>query len=293
MDEKKKIVKFIEKSQAFDGHTKAKLILFAKGTKPATYAQLRVQKNLHDKHKFEELLNANGIVYNVSRAKGYEEIASVGKTVKWKFKGMWYGYDLFHNTTQKRQFEEYIDLIKKQKHTQADKTAGKLYGYPDCCIKDFIAHHDKKKLAKKYTYYSYYKKIEELDKKFPLISYIACSTKCKKTQKLHATYVKTLKKNAPSFYKQYSKKKKYKMPVIIDTQNDPKIWKKNAHNYVLITQKQINKKYYLISWLTKKEYKRGTILDAEITTQYNDATVKIGKEKGKIKNFHHERKFKR
>jgi len=296
MEEKRHLLRFIETSEAFDNNSKLKAILFVTGIKPNTFIHLRIKKNIHDKHEFERLLKTNKIIFDVSRAKGYEEISAIrGNKVLWKMKGIWHGYDLFRNKREKKRFEKYVSLIKRHKHAAADKLAGSIYGYPSCCIKKFIEEHDPNVLSKKYTYYQYYKRLHDSDKAFPFISHMPCSPACKKTTALNKKYAAAIKKWAPIFYKQYSKKRSYSVPVIVDLEADivPGWRKKDGHEYSIITQKLIEGKYYLISWLTKPKFKRGTVLDSAVTLHYDYATVAVKKKKGELKNFHHERKFTR
>ncbi len=293
MDEKRHLLKFIETSPAFDNNSKLKAILFVAGAKPNTFIHLRILKNLHDKHEFERLLKLDKVTFEVSRAKGFEEITSVkGNAAVWKMKGTWYGYDLFRNKKEKKKFEKYVSLVKQRKHDKADELAGEIYGYPSCCVKKFIEEHNLKQLAKKYSYHQYYKRLHDSDMAFPFISHTPCSPKCAKSKILNKKYLDAVKKYAPEFYKQYTKKRKYKLPVIVDAESDVGVWKKkDGHDYALVTRKPLGGKYCMISWLTKAPFKRGTILEAEVTLQYDYATVLIRKKLGEIKNFHHERKF--
>ncbi len=293
MNEKRHLIRFIEDSTAFDNNSKLKATLFTAGVKPNTFVHLRIKKNLHDKHEFERLLKLNKIIFEVSRAKGFEEISSIkGNTAVWKMMGTWYGYDLFRSKKDKANFGKYVSFVKKLQHDKADKLAGTIYGYPDCCIQNFIDEHDAKKLAKKYSYYQYYKKLHDADVAFPFISHTPCSPKCKRTAVLNKKYANAIKKSVPQFYKQYSKKRTYKAPVIVDLESDIGVWKKkDGYDYSLITKKPIERKYYMISWLTKPKFKRGTILDASITIQYDYALVKLKKKIGEIKNFYHKRHF--
>jgi len=117
-DSKQQLLRFIEKSPALDNTSKLKLILFVAGAKPSTYVRLRIEKNLHDRHKFEELLKANNVIFDVSRAKGFEEIARVrGNTAVWKMRGTWYGYDLFSNKKYNARFLKYVMLLRQQSST--------------------------------------------------------------------------------------------------------------------------------------------------------------------------------
>lgn len=291
--EKKRLLEFVEKSKAFDNNSKLKLILFISGAKPSTYIRMRIEKNLHDKHDFEDLLKENQILFEASKPKGYEEINGIkGNAAAWKLKGTWYGYDLFKNKEYNARFLEYVVLLKQKKHDTADKLAGVVYGYPQCCIEAFIREHNKKELARKYSAYQYYKRLHDSDKKFPFIAHTPCSPVCKQTKKLNLQYANAVKRTAPAFYKQYSKKRMCRIPLIVDVENDVIKWKKqDGHDYILITQKPLEGKYCLISWLTRGKYKRGTILDATVTLQYDYAEIYVHKKKGYLKNFHHERKF--
>lgn len=293
MEEKRHILRFIETSKAFDSNSKLKAILFVSGAKPSTYVHLRITDNVDDKHEFERLLRLNKINFSVSRAKGFEEISAIrGNAAVWKMRGIWYGYDLFRNKQAKKSFEKYVSLIKKQKHDAADRLAGKIYGYPTCCISKFILEHNPKVLPKKYTYYQYYKQMHDSDIAFPFISHAPCSPKCKKTAAMNKKYAATVKKYALQFYKQYAKKRKYSTQIIVDIDNDLGVWKKkDGHDYVLITKKPVEGKYYEISWLAKGKFLRGTVLDADVTIEYDYANVKIKRKIGHLNNFHHERKF--
>lgn len=293
MNEKKRLIQFIEKSKAFDNNSKLKLIEFAAGVKPSTYIRLRIQKNLHDKHEFEDLLKANNILFEVGKPKGFEEITAIkGNSAVWKFVGTWYGYDLFRAKEYNAKFLEYKVLLRQGKHDMADKLAGVIYGYPDCCTEAFIREHNKTELAKRYSAYQYYKRLHDSDKKFPFISHTPCSLACKQTKRLNTKYAGSVKRNAPEFYKKYAKKRNYRLPLIIDMESTDVKWKKqDGHDYMLITKKPVEGKYLLISWLTRGKYKRGTIIDATIKLQYDYATVDVHKKTGYLKNFHHERKF--
>lgn len=285
----KELLQFVQKAECFDNNDRLKLILFLSGVKPSTFIHLRAaSKNLHDKHEFEDMLRKNKIIFVVSRAKGFEEIATVkGNAVAWRMKGTWYGYDLFRNKEFKTKFERYISLVKQQKHDQADRMAGIIYGYPSCCIEAFIKQH---KTAVP-SYYSYYKRLQDSDRAFPFIAHTPCSPKCKSTAALNKIYENRIKKLAPLFYKKFAQKRTYKTKLIVDTENEIKARKKDGHYYVVVTQKPIEGYYYLFNVLSRQKYPRGTILDAIVALQYDYAAIKIKKPIAKIQGFHHERKF--
>jgi len=289
MNEKKHLTQFIERANAFDNNTKLKLLLFICGAKPNTFVHLRITTNIDDKREFERLLDANNIVYSVSRPKGFEEIIDIKKNIAiWRFTGTWYGYDLFNSLAAKKQFDMYVSLLRKQKHTAADTLAGKLYGYPSCCVKKFTQNHH----AAHQSYYAFYKKLHDFDKKFPFISHTPCALICGRTKTLNTKYQRALRKTAPAFLRSYATKRTYTADCIVDSENDFGTFKKkDGHDYTLITTKPLEGKYQLISALSKENRPQGTILRCTITLQYDYALINNAHPTGRLKNFHHERKF--
>ncbi len=198
----------------------------------------------------------------------------------------------------------YLSLISKGKHSEADRIAGKLYGYPKSCIEAFIKNfNNPKNIAKKYSYYEYYKFIHDSEKKFPFIQHRPHSLNCKGTISLNNKYKNAVKKYAPKFFKDFSKKRTYKTEVIVDVAKDIKtqnlifkdglsIWPiKKGMDYIFISRKKVEKEFWLLSHLSKDFIDRGTVLDAEITLQYNSAVLKLGKVKQQLIDLCHERKF--
>lgn len=293
------IISFAESAVCFDNRNKLKLILFATGVKPNAYVILKVGKNLHDKHRFEELLKDEGILFDVSISKGYEEITKVTKNkVIWKKQGTWYGYDLFRNKNERKDFLDYVGLVKKQKHEQADKIAGKLYGYPSCCVKEFTKQHDLEYVRKNYTYLEYYNSLWATTRAFPFIIHKACKLHCAAAIRQNDLYKKTVMKYAKKFYKDYSKKKSYKTTVIVDTENDifdkkgHSIWPmRSVHEYSFITQKPLGKHHYLFNHLTHATIHRGTVLKGNIVQQYNYADMMLGAVVDVLPEPVHQRKF--
>ncbi|MEM4254346.1 MAG: hypothetical protein QXR48_03110 [Candidatus Woesearchaeota archaeon] len=304
--QRKQLIDFAQTAQGLDDYNKIKLILFATGIKPATFIQLRINpKNLDEKAHFEKHLKALRIPFLVSRPKAYEEITRIrGNTIKWKIMGTWYGYDLFDGNKSFRLFQKYLGLVKKQEHAQADKTSGQIYDYPKCCINHYIKEHNLTFLRKKYTHYSYYKHLHDVERKFPLVMHTPCSTECKATRKMNEKYAYVLKKFAPKFWKRFSATKKYSTDVIVDNESEllqdvvygikstaPVFPVKDGHEYSLVTLKKLDDHYYILSYLTKKHIERGTILPARITNRFTYADIKLGKPKKVISGLHHERKF--
>ena len=305
-DAQEMLIRFATKTNALDLNEKLKLILFTSGIKPVTYIILKVfPKKPEEAVNFERLLKQAGFVFRKSRPKTFEEITSIKKNeIRWDIKGVWIGYDLFHTKKQLEDFKKYLHFAEKGRHTQADRIAGKLYGYPACCIDAFIKkNNNPKSIAKKYSYYDYFKFLHYVDKKFPFIQHQPHALNCRGTINLNKKYRDAVRKYAPEFYKSFIKKKTFKTDVVVDVANDimaeellteegPSIWPiKNGHDYIFITMNPIVKKYWLINHLVKDFIERGTVFPAKITMQYDMATIELGKPKKQLGELFHERKF--
>ncbi|MBW3018686.1 hypothetical protein KY329_00680 [Candidatus Woesearchaeota archaeon] len=298
MKPKDMLVDFIEKSAAFDNDARLKLLLVVSGVKPATFVPLRITpRNLDDKYHFEKHLKEAGFKFTVTKPRSFEEISKIKKNlIYWRMKGIWYGFDIFRNDKVYADFKRYKKLSKAGRYKQADVIGGKIYGYPSCCVKEFIRERDPKFIAKKYTYGQYFKRLQDIETKYPFIVHTPCN-KCKASENLNNKYRAAIKKIAPKFYRQFTKKQKLIMPIIINFENDlmlkgTSIWpEKKMHNYTAISKKPIDKKYYLISFLTKNHYVEGDVVKAELTMQYNWISVREIKRTGYIRHLAHERKF--
>lgn len=291
--EKKHLILFTEKTQALDDRTKRNLLLFLAGAKPNTFIRLRIGKNLHDKHEFERLLKLNKIKYTISRPHGFEEITSVkGNTITWRFAGTWYGYNLFGSAGDQKLFATSTKLAKNGNHEEADLLLGRLYGYPICCVDEFVKEHDTAFLKKKYTSRSFYKRLHDTDIKLPYISFVPGSIHCPEAVKLNKLYETAIKKISPSFYSAYKKKRTHRVLLVVDTeQHFIETHPHDAHEYLLVTTKPIAKHHYVLSWLSDRHYDRGTVIDATVTIQYDAPVVKAHKVLRTLKGLHHERKF--
>ena len=95
---------FAAVSKGLDIREKIKLILFAAGTKSATYLVLKINPDsLEEKYEFEKILKENDVIFKAGRAKSYEEISAIkGSKIDWELKGTWIGYDLFRNQKVRR-----------------------------------------------------------------------------------------------------------------------------------------------------------------------------------------------
>jgi len=138
-------LKFVDTAKCFDAKAKINLATFVGGLKNACFVRLKVTpKNLDELHHFERHISECKFLFRHSGPRSFEEIKSVSHgVIKWGFFGIWYGYDLFSSLSALREFEKYNVLLKKS-HSQADVVAGKLYGYPSCCVKNYIREHDLK-----------------------------------------------------------------------------------------------------------------------------------------------------
>lgn len=294
----KKLIKFIERLNGLEIGEKIKLILFLDGTKPNAEIILKISnKNLGEKFDFEQKLKERKIIFSVSKARSYEEIKKIkGNKVIWEIAGTYHIYDLFKSKKDKETFNHYLDLLDKGKYNEGDKVAGKHYGYPKCCVERFIKEKDENFLKKKYGYWGYYKKQQDLDRKFPFVFNRSCSLTCSKSIKLNKKYKEALKKLSKKVYKEYTGKSKFKGNLIVGGISDvsikgKSIWpKKSGYEYELIFKKPFRKHYYLVSFLDRKKYTKGQVLKGEVVLHHDYAKVHIlRKKKRVIKDLHHER----
>ena len=296
---KQALIRFAEIAKGFDDSERLKLILFAVGVKPATYVILKVDpNNLSEKYRFEQRLKNLGIVFVESRMRAYEEIDKISRNkIIWKIKGVWIGYDLFHDEKGLKLFKKYVTNVRHHASKRADLVGGKLYGYPKCCIKQYIKESDPDYLKKNYTYYKYYKKLYDIERKFPFVIHTPCSINCKESASLNKRYENAVKKYASNFYRKFSSKKVYSTDLIVDAPSDilkngKSIWPaKNAFEYSVIAKKRYNKHHYLYTYLTKRFYDFGAVVSANVTMRYRYADIKVSKVKKEIKNLMHIRKF--
>lgn len=297
------LIDFVEKSACFEPVDKLKLVLFASGAKPATFVALKIMpENIGDKFHFERHLKENKIMFSVDRPKSFEEIAKInGNRIIWSLKGTWFGYDLFKDRRHKKMFRQYVSLVRRHKKEKADIVAGKLYGYPACCIRQYLKENNPLWVKDKYSYYEYYKKKHGAERKFPFVVHTPCSVKCRASKILNEKYRQAVKKYAPAFYKEFSKKKVFSTDFIVEGENNflvsadgQLLWdEKDGHEYNLITAKPYNRHYYMMAYLSRDiAYVKGSVLRGSVAMQYNYADIKINKLKKVIRNIIHVRKFK-
>ena len=145
----------------------------------------------------------------------------------------------------KDEFKKYKKLAKAGKYKQADVIGGRIYGYPACCVREFIKERDPKYIAKNYSYGKYFKRLQDIETKFPFLVHTPCATSCKRAEALNKKYREAINKMAPKFYKEFTRKQKFTMPIIINFENDlmingKTIWPvRKMHNYTAITRKPI------------------------------------------------------
>lgn len=296
---KQALIRFAEIAKGFDDTERLKLVLFASGVKHATYVVLKIDTdNLTEKFHFEERLNALGVVFVESRMRAYEEIDRIaGNKVYWKIKGVWIGYDLFRGRKELGLFREYVSGLQKQRRRNADRIAGRLYGYPVCCIKEYIRQQDPDYIKDNFSYYEYYRQLQDCERKFPFIAHTPCSASCKNAAKLNARYRSAVRKYSPNFYRKFSSRKVYSADLIVDAPSDmlkdgKSIWPvKSAFEYSVISMKPYEKHYYIYTYLSRKFYDQGAVLGAKVAMQYRYADIRINKVKREIKNLMHIRKF--
>lgn len=300
--EKLKLIKFGERAKGLETREKIKLVLFLRKVKPNAEVILKISgKNLEEKYELEKLLKEAeaGVLFSVSGAKSYEEIKKIkGNKVIWEIEGTYYVYDLFRGKKDKEVFKKYLGLLDKERYEEGDRIGGKHYGYPKCCGERFIKERSEDFLKKNYTYWEYYKKQEELDRKFPFIFHKACSLNCRGSKEMNKKYKRELEKASRKIYKEYEGRSRFKGNLIVGEISDVEvrgksIWpKKGGYEYELIFRKPFWGHYYLVSYLCRKKYEKGQVLKGEVELEYDYAKVKILKEKKKvIKGLKHERRL--
>ncbi|MBI2564677.1 hypothetical protein HYV79_01670 [Candidatus Woesearchaeota archaeon] len=294
------LVDFVQSAKGFEHIGKLKLILIAAGVKPATYVALKINKeNLGELTHFRTHLKKSGLLFAESTPKSYEVIKKIKDgVVEWELGGTWYGFDIFQNKRSQDLFKEYQQTVR-QNHEKADEMGGKAYGYPDCCIKQYVKEHNLRFLKKNYTYYKYYFSIRERERSFPFLTHTPCSKACKSCKQWNKHHQVLLKKIAPKFLKEYTKKRKIKTECIVDNESDvyenklqetKSLWpKKDGYEFSFITRKAIEGQHYLIAYLTKKKFERGAVVDSILTLQYRFADVKISKAKKSLPFLEHRR----
>lgn len=281
-------------SEGFSMIDKVKLVLFSAGVKPTTSIYLNITStNLDDKKRFEEILEKNKIIFLRGRERTFEVIKTIrGSVVHWKLGGTYIDYDLFSNEGDKKRFVQYKQMaIKDISRAKRARIAGKLYGYPKCCIEQYVKETSEW-MRKNMTYYEFYKRYHATDKKFPFIPFTPCSIECKQAKKFNQRYSKTVRKKEPKFWREFVKKNIFRSDLVIDhesiiEENKEDIFPdRKWHNYVVLTMKPYNDRYYFHSFLTRKKYEHGTILSGKITMQYGRGFVQVGKIKKIIKLGH-------
>ncbi len=294
------LYRFVEQSRGFDIRDKIKLVLFFVGVKRNAFVRLKIHElSLGEKWRFEQLLQKQSILFSAGREKSYEKIKKIaGNKIIWGLAGTWIGYDLFGNVGDKKKFVQYLALVKKGKHDEANRLAGALYGYPGCDIAYFLKEEKSPPLIRKrHSCYGYYLQQRLLDVRFPWVFHRAHALGCKKTAKMNKTYRDTLQKYAPGLLAQYAKERTFKTDIILMGESDvlhkgKTIWpKKDGREYGVVTARPLEGKYWLLPFLTKKRHQKGQVLEARVALRYNYATIKVIKEKRAIKGMEYKRKL--
>ncbi|MBD3318352.1 hypothetical protein GF342_00405 [Candidatus Woesearchaeota archaeon] len=302
MDKKRRFLDFAEDTPALDTAARMRLLLFAAGLKPATYLQFRITPTtLDERRHFQFHLQENNCLFSVSHPKSFEQIARIHKNIiEWEMAGTWYGFDVFSSKKQKKLFENYLSEIKRGRQTAAHKIAGKLYGYPACCVREFIREQEEKYLEKKYSYYEYFSRREKLMRKFPFISHTPCSAACALSRAMNTRNRAAIRKHAPKFFKTLQQVQKVKLDVVVDSitqwysdlNHKRPIWlcKDGAHHH-LIALKKINGKYYFFTDTSTCRYERGTVLSVTLRRQFGQSDLSIDRIKRFITALEHHRQF--
>ena len=299
----RELAHFLESAKGFDASAKLRLGLVCAGLKPATYVALRAYpKNLAEKAHFEQHLRRAGLQFKIGRGRTFEEIEKIKEpVVRWRIAGTWYGYDIFQDRKVEQLFSRYLQLLRQGKHREADVLGAKLYGYPDCCSKQFGKEHDKHWLAQHFTSYEFYKRAHDADRAFPFVTHTPCAADCEETAKQNRENQHEIRKLMPKFHHAYAKPRSFGAKLVVDAYSDiyleevdghTSIWpEKDGFEYAVLCTRPIDGKYYLLAWLSQNWHKRGTVIEATVRMRYKYADIIKSRVVGQIDNLHHERKF--
>ena len=301
MLEKERFVDFVQDCAGFDERARLRLLLVGLGYKPATYVRLKITpRNLEDKHHFERHLREVGLLCEVSEAKGFEEMTGVAKgVVTWKMMGTWYGYDIFSTKKEQDAFREYRVLAAKGS-VRADAVAGALYGYPKCCMKEYVREQDVKFLRKNFSYYEYFRSREVKAHGFALVLHTPCSAQCAKTRELNGYYARVLQAHAPKWFVRFCAKKVFDLKLLVESHADiyadedgeESVWlEKDGHEYQCISVQKMGDHFVALTYLQRESLERGTIFSARVVVQHAYPAVVKKAVVGFWKDVHHERRF--
>ena len=291
------LIDFGQGSRGLDESCKLKLILFAAGLKPATFIQLKINENtLEEEHIFRQLLKEEGVVHLVGRPKSYEEISSIkGSVVRWSLRGLWIGFDLFRSRKEKRTFLRYTSLLERGRRAAGHRIAGAIYGYPRCCVEAYL-RESAAAIARRYSCYAYYKTLHALDRAFPWIQHRPHSLNCAATKALNRRYALTVRRLAPLFWNSYTRPRTARARLIVDKESDVlvrgrSIWpRKDGHEYSVITAKPVFGHRTMLPLLTRRDFERGTIINADLRFRYDYVDIKIRSVDGVLRGLRHIRK---
>ncbi len=299
-DALRELVHFVQSARGFDALQKIKLIVFASGVKNVAFVRLRIGSgNLGEKHHFEKHLKQARVLFRVSQAKTVEEITEVKKNwVVWRPNGLWFAYDLFCDVQTKKLFAQYESLLLQGLHARADALGAQLYGYPLCCQKEYTKEHDPAYIGRKYTAYEFYKKLHEVDEKFPFIFHSPCSLSCASTKRMNQQYKSLVKEYALRFYVSFVSSYSFTTELIVDTYAylcddvGKAVWPvRDGYDYSLLTRKPVQQKFFLLSYLTRKKLKRGTVFSASVTVRYDVPRIVLGRKVKEFKQLFHQRRL--
>ncbi len=293
----KALLDFVILCRGMTTKDRIKLLLFALGLRPATSVYLCITPdNLKESFLFEHTLRMYKIIYLRGREKSFEEVKKIQHNkIVWDVTGLWIDYDLFHTVKQKEQFIQYRKLWQLDKERNKRNTiAGKLYDYPLCCITQYNKETPRY-ICKNVDSYAFYNRMHVIDKKFSLLSYAPCSLLCKNALSQQNHFATAIRNASLSFWNHLHEVDVYETDVIVESENDiivdgKSIWKtKNGHDYIVLAVTPFHGKHWFYTVLSKKPYPVGTVLSATIKQYATYGEVLLGREKGYIKDLHHER----
>ncbi len=300
---RRSLAQFAATAKGLDRGAKLKLILLAAGKKDATYIPLRITpQNLEEKAHLERHMRAAGLRFRASGPKTFETIARLERNaIIWEQTGLWFGYDIFASRAAERMFRAYEWAAKTRKHAVADRIGARLYGYPWCCAVAYHREHDPARIARKYTAYGYFKRVQALERAFPFIVHKPCLPTCSRSRSHNSRNRAVLKEWTPRFFREYTTPRRIETSFVVEGEHDVfngaiepyrSVWhRKDGHEYVLLALTPFDRKLWLVSHLTRAHFRRGTRLRGEMTITHNRVNVVVRSVGRTIKGLHHVRHF--
>lgn len=192
------------------GKTKAELILTLMGEKPVTEIPYKHRDLVEEVGGIHTKKVVSFRRYRNAKV-GYEHlpeeiVETIEKAIPPRHVTATKGYDLLVSTDPNLLHQTYSWYVYGKKkhgetlyHAKRDEELGKLFGYPDCCIKAYVERSNLK-------YSQFRKKVAQLPAEqqfyFEFVSHVPCSIDCQKSLEMGRKRAGIIAKYAPGVYQE-------------------------------------------------------------------------------------------